>query len=82
MISYSRVLADGRSSVKCEFNVFSGDTLSFIGDQTSYMSICVGEGHDDSLSLLSAQELRQKVNYMFMSKHCLCTDYNSALGCV
>ncbi|XP_059214660.1 CDK5 regulatory subunit-associated protein 2 isoform X2 [Centropristis striata] len=38
-----------------------GETLSFIGDQTSYMSICVGEGQDDSLSLLSAQELRQKV---------------------
>ncbi|XP_070780479.1 CDK5 regulatory subunit-associated protein 2 [Enoplosus armatus] len=38
-----------------------GDTLSFIGDQTSYMSICVGEGQDDSLSLLSEQELRQKV---------------------
>uniref|UniRef100_UPI0037E92329 CDK5 regulatory subunit-associated protein 2 isoform X4 n=1 Tax=Semicossyphus pulcher TaxID=241346 RepID=UPI0037E92329 len=38
-----------------------GDTLSFIGDQTSYMSICVGEGQDDSLSLLSAEELRQKV---------------------
>ncbi|XP_047425112.1 CDK5 regulatory subunit-associated protein 2 isoform X3 [Mugil cephalus] len=38
-----------------------GDTLSFIGDQTSYLSICVGEGHDDSLSELSAQELRQKV---------------------
>ncbi|XP_028458357.1 CDK5 regulatory subunit-associated protein 2 isoform X4 [Perca flavescens] len=38
-----------------------GDTLSFIGDQTSYMSICVGDGQDDSLSLLSAQELRQKV---------------------
>ncbi|XP_026211663.1 CDK5 regulatory subunit-associated protein 2 isoform X3 [Anabas testudineus] len=38
-----------------------GDTLSFIGDQTSYMSICVGEGHDDSLSLLSPQELKEKV---------------------
>ncbi|XP_042251849.1 CDK5 regulatory subunit-associated protein 2-like isoform X3 [Thunnus maccoyii] len=38
-----------------------GDTLSFIGDQTSYMSICVAEGQDDSLSLLSSQELRQKV---------------------
>ncbi|XP_068429681.1 CDK5 regulatory subunit-associated protein 2 isoform X3 [Clinocottus analis] len=38
-----------------------GDTLSFIGDQTSYMSICVGDGLDDSLSLLSAQELKQKV---------------------
>ncbi|XP_072227758.1 uncharacterized protein [Leuresthes tenuis] len=38
-----------------------GDTLSFIGDQTSYMSICVGEAPDDSFSQLSAQELRQKV---------------------
>ncbi|XP_041666667.1 CDK5 regulatory subunit-associated protein 2 isoform X2 [Cheilinus undulatus] len=38
-----------------------GDTLSFIGDQTSYMSICVSEGHDDSLSQLSAQQLREKV---------------------
>ncbi|CAG5867677.1 unnamed protein product [Menidia menidia] len=38
-----------------------GDTLSFVGDQTSYMSICVGEAPDDSLSQLSAQELRQKV---------------------
>ncbi|XP_024155482.1 CDK5 regulatory subunit-associated protein 2 isoform X3 [Oryzias melastigma] len=39
-----------------------GDTLSFVGDQTSYMSICVGEGSDDDgFSQLSAQELRQKV---------------------
>ncbi|XP_063746348.1 CDK5 regulatory subunit-associated protein 2 isoform X3 [Eleginops maclovinus] len=38
-----------------------GETLSFIGDQTSYMSICVGEEHEDSLSQLSAQELKQKV---------------------
>ncbi|KAK2819336.1 hypothetical protein Q5P01_024897 [Channa striata] len=38
-----------------------GDTWSFIGDQTSYMSICVGEGHDDSLSRLSSQELKDKV---------------------
>ncbi|RVE65985.1 hypothetical protein OJAV_G00122060 [Oryzias javanicus] len=39
-----------------------GDTLSFIGDQTSYMSICVGEGpDDDGFSQLNAQELRQKV---------------------
>ncbi|XP_075312442.1 CDK5 regulatory subunit-associated protein 2 isoform X4 [Odontesthes bonariensis] len=38
-----------------------GDTLSFIGDQTSYMSICVGEAPDDGFSQLSAQELRQKV---------------------
>nr|XP_057905797.1 myomegalin-like isoform X2 [Doryrhamphus excisus] len=33
------------------------DTLSFISDQTSYMSICVGEGQDDC----SPQELKQKV---------------------
>jgi len=49
----------------CDHNIFfcaSGDTLSFIGDQTSYMSICVGEEQDDSLSLLSPQELKQKVN--------------------
>lgn len=38
-----------------------GDTLSFIGDQTSYMSICIVDGQDDGLALLSAQELRQKV---------------------
>lgn len=38
-----------------------GDSLSFIGDQTSYMSICVEEGQDDSLSQLSVQELRLKV---------------------
>ncbi|XP_061764180.1 CDK5 regulatory subunit-associated protein 2 isoform X2 [Nerophis ophidion] len=35
----------------------SGDTLSFICDQTSYMSICVGEGQDYSSPL----ELKQKV---------------------
>ncbi|XP_034047375.1 CDK5 regulatory subunit-associated protein 2 isoform X2 [Thalassophryne amazonica] len=39
----------------------SCDTLNFTADQTSYMSIFVGEGQDDSLSLLSVQELRQKV---------------------
>ncbi|XP_027882324.1 CDK5 regulatory subunit-associated protein 2 isoform X1 [Xiphophorus couchianus] len=38
-----------------------GETLSFIGDQTSYMSICVGEGPDDSLPQLSPQELQRKV---------------------
>lgn len=41
---------------------FLVDTLSFVGDQTSYMSICVEEEHDYSLSQLSAQELRHKVN--------------------
>uniref|UniRef100_M3ZTV7 CDK5 regulatory subunit associated protein 2 n=1 Tax=Xiphophorus maculatus TaxID=8083 RepID=M3ZTV7_XIPMA len=38
----------------------SDETLSFIGDQTSYMSICVGEGTDDSLPQLSPQELQRK----------------------
>ncbi|KAG5834528.1 hypothetical protein ANANG_G00262450 [Anguilla anguilla] len=38
----------------------TADTFSFIADQTSYMSICVGDGLDE-LSLLSAVELRQKV---------------------
>lgn len=55
------------SVVQFEFAVRTGDSLSFIGDQTSYMSICVGEHHDDSLSLLSAQELRQKVSREFAS---------------
>lgn len=64
MMFISRVLLDGSLSVTYD-SCFSGDTFSFIGDQTSYMSICVGEGQDDSLSLLSAQELRQKVNNMF-----------------
>lgn len=40
--------------------------MSFIGDQTSYMSICVGEGLDDSLSHLSAQELKRKVFYILL----------------
>ncbi|PWA26806.1 hypothetical protein CCH79_00001062 [Gambusia affinis] len=38
-----------------------GETLSFIGDQTSYMSICVGEGPDDGLPQLSPEELQRKV---------------------
>ncbi|XP_036384341.1 CDK5 regulatory subunit-associated protein 2 isoform X2 [Megalops cyprinoides] len=36
------------------------DTFSFMADQTSYMSICMGDGLDE-LGLLSAAELRQKV---------------------
>ncbi|KAM6984635.1 CDK5 regulatory subunit-associated protein 2 [Aplochiton taeniatus] len=39
----------------------SADTLSFIADQTSYMSICVGEGLEEGLANLSAPELRDKV---------------------
>ncbi|KAI1904757.1 hypothetical protein AGOR_G00008980 [Albula goreensis] len=38
----------------------TADTFSFIADQTSYMSICVGDGLDE-LGCLSAAELRQKV---------------------
>ncbi|KAJ8339140.1 hypothetical protein SKAU_G00359260 [Synaphobranchus kaupii] len=38
----------------------TADSFSFIADQTSYMSICVGDGLDE-LSLLNAIELRQKV---------------------
>ncbi|KAJ8286570.1 hypothetical protein GJAV_G00040680 [Gymnothorax javanicus] len=38
----------------------TADTLSFIADQTSYMSICVGDGLEE-LGLLSAAELKQKV---------------------
>lgn len=56
------------SNVHFDFTVLTGDSLSFIGDQTSYMSICVGEGHDDSLSLLSAPELRQKVSHELQVK--------------
>ncbi|XP_029940030.1 CDK5 regulatory subunit-associated protein 2-like [Salarias fasciatus] len=37
------------------------NTLSFLGDQTSYLSFCLGESQDDSLSGLSVQELREKV---------------------
>ncbi|XP_028318007.1 CDK5 regulatory subunit-associated protein 2 isoform X2 [Gouania willdenowi] len=37
------------------------DSFSLVGDQTSYLSICVEEGHDKSLSQLSVQELIQKV---------------------
>uniref|UniRef100_W5M5P2 Uncharacterized protein n=1 Tax=Lepisosteus oculatus TaxID=7918 RepID=W5M5P2_LEPOC len=37
----------------------TADTISFIGDQTSYMSICVGEGEEfDNLSM---PELRRKI---------------------
>ncbi|KAK3524591.1 hypothetical protein QTP70_029906 [Hemibagrus guttatus] len=38
------------------------DTLSMIGEQTSYMSICVGEGQDEELQQLSVEQLRLKVS--------------------
>ena len=38
-----------------------GDSSTFLGDQTSYMSICVGERLEESLAQLSAQELQQEV---------------------
>ncbi|KAF4098928.1 hypothetical protein G5714_020958 [Onychostoma macrolepis] len=39
----------------------SMDTLSLIGDQTSYMSICVGEGPEEELQHLTIEQLRMKV---------------------
>ncbi|XP_016404095.1 myomegalin-like isoform X3 [Sinocyclocheilus rhinocerous] len=39
----------------------SMDTLSLIGDQTSYMSICVGEGPEEELQHLTIEQLRIKV---------------------
>ncbi|XP_073680203.1 CDK5 regulatory subunit-associated protein 2 isoform X2 [Garra rufa] len=39
----------------------SVDTLSFIGDQTSYMSICVGDGPEEELQHLTIEQLRIKV---------------------
>ncbi|XP_047661357.1 CDK5 regulatory subunit-associated protein 2 isoform X5 [Tachysurus fulvidraco] len=38
------------------------DTLSLIGDQTSYMSICVGEKQDEDLQHLSVEQLRLMVS--------------------
>ena len=40
--------------------VISVDTLSLIGEQTSYMSICVGEGLEEELSV---EQLRLKVSF-------------------
>ncbi|XP_051961433.1 myomegalin-like isoform X2 [Xyrauchen texanus] len=39
----------------------SVDTLSLIGEQTSYMSICVGEGPEEELLHLTIEQLRLKV---------------------
>ncbi|XP_073727654.1 CDK5 regulatory subunit-associated protein 2 isoform X8 [Misgurnus anguillicaudatus] len=39
----------------------SMDTLSLIGEQTSYMSICLGEGPDDEFQHLSVEQLRLKI---------------------
>ncbi|KAF4076987.1 hypothetical protein AMELA_G00202890 [Ameiurus melas] len=38
------------------------DTLSLIGEQTSYMSICIGEGQEEELQHLSVEQLRLKVS--------------------
>uniref|UniRef100_A0AAV2IRB1 Centrosomin N-terminal motif 1 domain-containing protein n=1 Tax=Knipowitschia caucasica TaxID=637954 RepID=A0AAV2IRB1_KNICA len=38
-----------------------GDSLMLLGDQTSYMSICVGEEQEECLSQLSSKELVEKV---------------------
>ncbi|XP_046901597.1 CDK5 regulatory subunit-associated protein 2-like isoform X3 [Hypomesus transpacificus] len=39
----------------------TADSMSFAADQTSYMSICVGEGEERGLSQLSDEELRHKL---------------------
>ncbi|KAF5893823.1 myomegalin-like isoform X6, partial [Clarias magur] len=38
------------------------DSLSLIGEQTSYMSICIGEGQEEELQHLSVEQLRLKVS--------------------
>ncbi|XP_053334053.1 CDK5 regulatory subunit-associated protein 2 isoform X6 [Clarias gariepinus] len=38
------------------------DSLSLIGEQTSYMSICIGEGQEEDLQHLSVEQLRLKVS--------------------
>lgn len=38
------------------------ESLSLIGEQTSYMSICLGEGQEDELQQLSMEQLRLKVS--------------------
>lgn len=49
--------------------------MSFLGDQTSYMTICAGEGlHEESLSLSSPQELRQKVGSLTRSRNTAATN--------
>ncbi|XP_051959651.1 centrosome-associated protein CEP250-like [Xyrauchen texanus] len=40
----------------------SVDTLSLIGEQTSYMSICMGEGPEEELQHLTVEQLRLKVS--------------------
>ncbi|XP_076836764.1 CDK5 regulatory subunit-associated protein 2 isoform X2 [Brachyhypopomus gauderio] len=40
----------------------SVDTLSLIGEQTSYMSICVGAGLEEELQQMSEEQLRLKVS--------------------
>lgn len=42
------------------FVVIPVDTLSLIGEQTSYMSICVGEQLEEEMSL---EQLRLKVSF-------------------
>lgn len=56
-----KYLDDG---VNSKLLVISDDTLSLIGDQTSYMSICVGEKKDEELQHLSVEQLRLKVSYI------------------
>lgn len=43
--------------------IISDDALSLIGEQTSYMSICLGEGQEEELQHLSVEQLRLKVSF-------------------
>ncbi|XP_055087871.1 CDK5 regulatory subunit-associated protein 2 isoform X2 [Periophthalmus magnuspinnatus] len=59
------------------------DSLTFLGDQTSYLSICIGEEEDDSLSQLTSQELREKVTELqdYISRqHALNRDLQNRLS--
>ncbi|XP_030622929.1 CDK5 regulatory subunit-associated protein 2 [Chanos chanos] len=40
----------------------SADTLSLIGEQTSYLSFCVREGHEEEPEDLSVQQLKVKIS--------------------
>lgn len=70
MVFDAGLICQGPKLHRClEFNVHrklmvvSDDTLSLIGEQTSYMSICVGEGQEEELQHLSVEQLRLKVGF-------------------
>lgn len=42
------------------------DTMSLFGEQTSYMSICLGEGPEEELQHLTVEQLSLKVSNFVM----------------